>query len=79
MNSRLIHVREVLNPFVPGHFAEKRVLKLVGWLSGHMFCYKELKLTTKPFTGCILCSLLIQMRNISLQSLGMCRKQTFGV
>ena len=29
-------------------------------------CYKELKLTIKPFTGHTLCGLLIQMQNISL-------------
>ena len=40
-------------------------------------CYKELKLTTKPFTGCTVRSLLIQMQNISLWSLGMHRKQNF--
>ena len=44
MNSRLIHVREVLNPFAPGHFVEKRVLKLVGWFSGHCFAIKSLNL-----------------------------------
>ena len=40
-------------------------------------CYQELKLTTNRFTGCTLCGLLIQMQNISLQSLGMHRKQNF--
>ena len=39
--------------------------------------YKELKLTTKPFRGCTVCSLLIQMQNISLWSSGMHRKQNF--
>ena len=39
--------------------------------------YKELKLTTKPFTGCTLSGLLIPMQNISFQSSGMCRKQNF--
>ena len=28
-------------------------------------CYKELKLTTKPFTGRTLCSLLIQMQKLA--------------
>ena len=40
-------------------------------------CYKELKLTTKPFTGRTPRGLLIQMQNISLRSSGMRRKQNF--
>ena len=40
-------------------------------------CYKELKLTTKPFTGCTLGGLLIPMQNISFQSSGIHRKQNF--
>ena len=36
-------------------------------------CYKELKLTTNPFTGHTLHGLLMQMQNISLRSLGMRR------
>ena len=31
---------DVLNPFAPGDFAEKRVLKLVQWFSGH---YRAIK------------------------------------
>ena len=27
--------KERVNPFAPGDFAEKRVLKLVEWFSGH--------------------------------------------
>ena len=42
-----------------------------------MSCYKELKLTIKPFTGHTLHSLLIQMQNISLWSSGTHRKQNF--
>ena len=42
-------------------------------------CYKELKLTTNPFTGRTLHSLLIQMQNISLRSSGMRRKQNFDI
>ena len=38
-------------------------------------CYRELKLTTNPFTGHTLHGLLIQMQNISLWSSGMHRKQ----
>ena len=40
-----------------------------------MSCYKELKLTTKPFTGRTLRGLLILMQNIRLRSSGMRRKQ----
>ena len=40
-------------------------------------CYKELNLTTKPFTGRTLCGLPIHMQNIGLQSSGMRRKQNY--
>ena len=30
-----------INPFAPGHFAEKRVLKLVEWFSGHCRAIKS--------------------------------------
>ena len=40
-------------------------------------CYKELKRIIKPFTVRTLRGLPIQMQNISLRSLGMCRKQNF--
>ena len=66
-----------INPFAPEDFAEKHVLKLVEWFSGH--CYKEIKLTTNRFTGCTLHGLLIQMQNISLRSSGICRKQNFKI
>ena len=49
---------------------------IVFWLPLH---YKELKLTTKPFTSCALHSLLIQMQTVSLWSLGMRRKQNFEI
>ena len=42
-------------------------------------CYKELKLTTNPFTSRTLHDLLIQMQNISLRSSGMRRKQNFDI
>ena len=32
---------EILNPFAPGDFAEKRVLKLVEWFSGHCRAIKS--------------------------------------
>ena len=41
--------------------------------------YKELKLTTKPFTGCTLSGLLIPMQNISFQRSGMRRKHNFYI
>ena len=31
----------LLNPFAPGDFAEKRVLKLVEWFSGHCRAIKS--------------------------------------
>ena len=44
-----------------------------------LWCYKELKLTIKPFTGHKRQGLLIQMQNISLQSSGMCKKKNFKI
>ena len=32
---------EAVNPFAPGDFAEKRVLKLVEWFSGHCHAIKS--------------------------------------
>ena len=69
----------MFSPFTPGDFAEKRVLKLVEWFSGHCHVIKELKLTTNPFTGRALHGLLIQIQNISLRSSGMGRKQNFEI
>ena len=34
-------VFDYLNPFAPGNFAEKRVLKLVEWFSGHCRAVKS--------------------------------------
>ena len=31
----------IINPFAPGDFAEKRVLKLVEWFSGHCHAIKS--------------------------------------
>ena len=42
-------------------------------------CYKDLELTTKPFTSHALSGLLTHMQNISLQSSGMPRKQNFAI
>ena len=36
--SNLMHI---FNPFAPGDFAEKRVLKLVEWFSGHCRAIKS--------------------------------------
>ena len=35
------NVWEIVNPFAPGDFAEKRVLKLVEWFSGHCRAIKS--------------------------------------
>ena len=58
----------MINPFAP------EASRVVFW---SLSCFKELKLTTNPFTGRTLHSLLIQMQNISLRSSGMRRKQNF--
>ena len=42
-------------------------------------CYKEPKLTIKPFTGCTFGRLLTQKQNIGLRSSGMHRKQNFEI
>ena len=49
-----------------------------------IFCslsgYKAIKRTSKPFTGCTLRGLLIQMQNISFRSSGMqCSHQDFAL
>ena len=36
-----IHVSVIVNPFAPGYFAGKRVLKLVEWFSGHCRAIKS--------------------------------------
>ena len=33
--------KESINPFAPGDFVEKRVLKLVEWFSGHCHAIKS--------------------------------------
>ena len=38
---RNTNTQEILNPFAPGDFAEKRVLKLVEWFSGHCRAIKS--------------------------------------
>ena len=75
----LIIFYEIINPFAPGDFAEKKCFEASRVVSWSLSCYKELKLTTNRFTGCTLQGLLIQMQNISLRSLGMRRKQNFEI
>ena len=36
-----IDFQDGVNPFAPGDFAEKRVLKLVDWFSGHCRAIKS--------------------------------------
>ena len=38
---RFLKFQSVVNPFAPGDFAEKRVLKLVEWFSGHCRAIKS--------------------------------------
>ena len=38
---QIILLLKELNPFAPGDFAEKRVLKLVKWFSGHCHAIKS--------------------------------------
>ena len=55
---------------------ETTAVHVVERFSGHCRAIELNKRITKPFT---LCGLLIQMKNITLQSLGMCRKQNFEI
>ena len=41
---------EWVNPFTPGDFAKKRVLKLVEWFSGHCRAIKNLNVKTNDVT-----------------------------
>ena len=40
-NDMLVKLKNLLNPFPPGDFAEKRDLKLVEWFSGHCRAIKS--------------------------------------
>ena len=40
-----LRLNSLLNPFAPGDFAEKRILKLVEWFSGHCHAILGLKVT----------------------------------
>ena len=55
----------------PWRFCRKTRFEACRVVFWSLSCYKEPKPTTKPFTGCTVRSLLIQMQNISLWSLGM--------
>ena len=44
----VVRILITINPFAPGDFAEKRVLKLVEWFSGHCRAIKSKNL---PQTG----------------------------
>ena len=52
----------------PWRFCRKTRFEACQVVFWSLSCYKELKLTTKPFTGRTLRGLLIQMQNISLWS-----------
>ena len=66
-----------INPFAPRKFCEKMSVEGSQVVFGSLSCYREPILPLTPFKGHRLRSLFIQIQNISLQSLGMCRKQNF--
>ena len=68
----------LFNP-LPWRFYRKMCFEASRAVFWSLSCYKELKLTTKLFTGGTLCGLLIQRLNISLRSSGMHRKQNFKI
>ena len=41
INQKMSYNHTILNPFAPGDFAEKRILKLVEWFSGHCRAIKS--------------------------------------
>ena len=72
------------SPPPPGNFTKKMNFEttpvhVIERFSGHCRAIELNKRITKPFKGRTLCGLLIQMKNITLQSLGMCRKQNFEI
>ena len=68
-----------INPFAPWKFCEKTSVEGSQVVFWSLSCYKEPILTMTPFKGHRLRGLFIQIQNISLQSLGMCRKQNFEI
>ena len=71
------HTPIIITHSPPGDFDKKMHFEASQAVFWSLSCYKELKPTTKPFTGHTLQGLLFQMQNISLRSLGMHRKQNF--
>ena len=63
----------------PQKFCQKTRFEASQVVFWSLWCYKELKLTIKPFTGRKRRGLLIQMQNISLQSSGMRKKKNFKI
>ena len=63
----------------PQKFCQKTRFEASQVVFWSLWCYKELKLTIKPFTGRKRRGLLIQMQNISLQSSGMHKKKNFKI
>ena len=59
----------------PQKFCPKMCFEASRAVFWSLSCYKELKLTIKPFTGHTLHNFLIQMQNISLGSSGMHKAQ----
>ena len=55
-----------IKPTDSKEFCQKRHFEVIRPLLCSLSGYRELKLTTKLFAGCIPCSLLMQMLNISL-------------
>ena len=64
---------------LPQKFCRKTRFEASQVVFWSLWCYKELKLTMKPFTGRKRRGLLIQMQNISLQSSGMRKKKNFKI
>ena len=71
-------IRPYPEPIRSWRFCRKRHFEVCVVVFWSLTCYKELKLTTKPFTGRTLYLLLIQMQTVSLRSSGMHRKQNFA-
>ena len=71
-------LKDSINPFAFRDFCRKTRFKASRAVFWSLSCYKELKPTTKLFTGRKLRDLLIHMQNISLRSSGMRIKQNFS-
>ena len=63
----------------PQKFCQKTCFEASQVVFWSLWCYKEPKLTIKPFTGRKRQGLLIQMQNISLQSSGIRKKKNFKI